>query len=243
MKLGFICLNLPGHLNPMTALARQLQARNHDVVFLYSSGAGGLPFVPGPDKDDIHETIAEVSKLQGEEAFKFGLFRLMTQTETILKSLPAIVQANRVDALVIDTVQFYAELGALQLGMPYIHVSAAMYHDYSGCTPLSHYSWPHQTTPAALARNREGVAKFAKLLESGNAGIRAYAESVGLKIDWEDLGSTLSPFASITQVPRAFDFESSHWPSQFHHTGPFHDGKGREKVDFPWERLTGEPLI
>jgi zeaxanthin glucosyltransferase len=47
----------------------------------------------------------------------------------------------------------------------------------------------------------------------------------------------------ITQVPRAFDFESSHWPSQFHHTGPFHNGKGREKVDFPWEKLTGEPLI
>jgi len=243
MKLGFICPNAAGHLNPITALARQLQARNHDVVFLYSSGAAGLPFVPGPDKDDIHETIAEVSKLQGEEAFKFGIFWLMTQAETILKSLPAIVRANRVDALVIDTIQFYAELGALQLGMPYIHVSAAMYHDYSGYTPLSHYSWPHQTTPAALARNREGVAKFAKLLESGNAGIRAYAESVGLKIDWEDLGSTLSPLASITQVPRAFDFESSHWPSQFHHTGPFHDGKGRLKVDFPWERLTGEPLI
>jgi UDP:flavonoid glycosyltransferase YjiC (YdhE family) len=39
MKLGFICLNLPGHLNPMTALARHLQARNHEVVFLYSSSA------------------------------------------------------------------------------------------------------------------------------------------------------------------------------------------------------------
>ena len=51
MKLGFICPNAAGHLNPMTALARQLQARNHDVVFLYSSGAAGLPFVPGPDKD------------------------------------------------------------------------------------------------------------------------------------------------------------------------------------------------
>jgi UDP:flavonoid glycosyltransferase YjiC (YdhE family) len=32
MKVGFICINLPGHLNPMTALARQLQARNHEVV-------------------------------------------------------------------------------------------------------------------------------------------------------------------------------------------------------------------
>jgi len=41
MKLGFICPPVPGHFNPMTALARQLQARNHDVVFLYSSGASG----------------------------------------------------------------------------------------------------------------------------------------------------------------------------------------------------------
>jgi len=32
-------------------------------------------------------------------------------------------------------------------------------------------------------------------------------------------------------------------PSQFHHTGPFHDDTGRTKVDFPWERLTGQPLI
>jgi len=243
MKLGFICPNLPGHLNPMTALARQLQERGHDVVFLYSSSASGLPYVPGPEKDQINESRPEISKLQGEDALRLGVRLMMSQTEAILKSLPAIVQANRVDALVIDTVHFYAELGAMQLGMPYIHVPAAMHKDYTGNTPLCYYDWPHQTTPSALARNREGVAKFVKLLESVNAGIRAYAESVGLKIDWEDPGSTLSPFATITQVPRAFDFESSHWPSQFHHTGPFHDGKGRQKVDFPWDRVTGEPLI
>jgi MGT family glycosyltransferase len=243
MKLGFICPNVPGHLNPMTALARQLQARNHDVVFLYSSGAADLPFVPGPEKDHIDESRPEVSKLQGEDAFKFGLSALMAQTEAILKTLPAIAQANGVDALLLDTVQFYLELGPMQLGMPYIHVSNGLHLDFTGHTPLAMYGWSHDTTPAALARNREGVAKFAKMLESGNAGIRAHAESAGLKIDWEDLGSTLSPLASISQTPRAFDFESSLWPAQFHHTGPFHDGKGREKVDFPWERLTGEPLI
>src|SRR5260221_13660025 len=33
MKIGFICPTVPGHLNPMTALARHLQARNHEVVF------------------------------------------------------------------------------------------------------------------------------------------------------------------------------------------------------------------
>jgi zeaxanthin glucosyltransferase len=243
MKLGFICLNIPGHLNPMTALARQLQARNHDVVFLYSSGAAGLPFIPANEKDHINEDRPEVSKMQGNDALQFSVRTVLAQTEMILKTLPEIVQANGVDALVLDTVQFYAELGAMKLGMPYIHVSAALYFDYSGYTPLQIYDWPHQTTPAPLARNREGVARFVKLLEGGNAGVRAYAESVGLQIDWKDPGSTLSPLASITQVPREFDFESSHWPSQFHHTGPFHDVKVREKVDFPWERLTGEPLI
>jgi zeaxanthin glucosyltransferase len=243
MKLGFICLDLPGHLNPMSALARQLQARNHEVVLLYSSGAAGLPFVPGPEKDHINENLPEMSKKQGEDAMQFSVRALLTQTEAILKSLPAIVKANGIDALIIDKVQFYAELGAMQLGMPYVHVSNAVHHDFSGYTPLCVYGWPHETTPAALARNREGVAKWANLLESVNEGIKAHARSVGLKIDWNNLDSTLSPLASITQVPRAFDLESSHWPSQFHHTGPFHNGKGREKVDFPWERLTGEPLI
>ena len=51
MKIGFICPNLPGHLDPMTALARHLQARNHEVVFLYCSSANGLLCVPG-DKDE-----------------------------------------------------------------------------------------------------------------------------------------------------------------------------------------------
>jgi zeaxanthin glucosyltransferase len=227
----------------MTTLARRLQDRNHDVVFLYSSGAAGLPFVPRPEKDHLNESRPDLSKMRGEDAIQFGARLVMAQTETILKSLPAVVQANGVDALVIDTFQFYAELGAMQLGMPYIHVSNALHFDFSGYTPLSFYDWPHQTTASALARNREGVAEFAKILESANAGIRSYAEKVRLKIDWEDLGSTLSPLASITQTPRAFDFESSHWPLQFHHTGPFHDGKGREKLDFPWNRLTGEPLI
>jgi hypothetical protein len=37
MKIGFICPTVPGHLNPMTALARHLQVRNDEVVFLYSS--------------------------------------------------------------------------------------------------------------------------------------------------------------------------------------------------------------
>ena len=47
--------------------------------------------------------------------------------------------------------------------------------------------------------------------------------------------------ASIDTVQ--FYAELGALPSQFHHTGPFHDGQGRKKVDFPGEQITGEPLI
>jgi zeaxanthin glucosyltransferase len=241
MKLGFICLNLPGHLNPMTALARQLRGRNHEVVFLYSSSANGLPCVPGDDKDPVNENRPEVSKLQGDDALGFAVGLLVQRTEAMLKSMPAMLEATAVDALIIDPIQFYAELAPMNLGIPYIHAAMAIHCDYSGYTPLCIYGDPHQTTPEAVARNRKGVAKFAKML--GNDGVKAYARSAGLEIDWEDPGFTLSKIAWLTQTPREFDFENSHWPSQFHHTGPFHDGKGRDEVNFPWERLTGEPLI
>jgi zeaxanthin glucosyltransferase len=34
MKIGFLSLPLSGHLNPMTTLARKLQSRGNDVVFI-----------------------------------------------------------------------------------------------------------------------------------------------------------------------------------------------------------------
>jgi zeaxanthin glucosyltransferase len=74
-------------------------------------------------------------------------------------------------------------------------------------------------------------------------GIKAYSEEAGLKIDWNVPSGVFSKLAYITQIPKEFDFENPLLPPQFHYTGPFHDGKGRPKMDFPWDRLTGEPLI
>jgi zeaxanthin glucosyltransferase len=143
----------------------------------------------------------EMSKLQGKDALQFSVRVLLSKTEAMLKSLPEIVQANEIDALLIDTVQFYAKLGPMQLGMPHIHVSNALHFDYSGYTPLGVYGWPHENSPAAIARNRKGVEEIAKMLAAANAGIRAHAEGKGLKIDWEIPDSTLSPLASISRDP------------------------------------------
>jgi len=241
MKIGFICPNIPGHLNPMTTLARHLQARNHEVVFLYSPSANGLQCVPGEKKDDMNANRPEMSKLEGESAIAFYCGVAAKETEAIFKSLPKMVETTGIEALIIDPIQFFVELGAMKLGIPYITVATAFYLDYFGYTPLCIYDWPHETTPEAFVRNREGIVKCARLIY--NEGTKAYAKNAGLKIDWDDPSCVFSKLAYITQVPKELDFENPLLPPQFHYTGPFHDGKGRFKLDFPWDRLTGEPLI
>jgi zeaxanthin glucosyltransferase len=72
---------------------------------------------------------------------------------------------------------------------------------------------------------------------------QSYAKRNGLEIDWSNPAVTLSKLAVITQTPKEFDFPISHLPPQFHYADPFHDNEGREPVPFPWEKLTGKPLI
>jgi zeaxanthin glucosyltransferase len=241
MKIGFICPNIPGHLNPMTALARHLQVRNHEVVFLYSPSANGLPCVPGHKNDDLNANRPEMSKLEGDSAIAFYCGVAAKETEVIFKSLPKMVETTGIEALIIDPIQFFVELAAMKLRIPYITVATALYLDYFGYTPPGNFDWPHETTPEALVRNQEGIVKCARF--TYNEGIKAYAKEAGLKTDLDHPAWVCSELAYITQVPKEFDFENPLLPPQFHHTGPFHDGNGRPKVDFPWDRLTGEPLI
>src|SRR5712675_940907 len=83
MKIGFISLPVTGHLNPMTALARKLQSRGHEVVFIGVPDAepivraANLNFVPFCEKEYPIGSIAEgyrgLAKLHGEDVVRYGL--------------------------------------------------------------------------------------------------------------------------------------------------------------------------
>jgi zeaxanthin glucosyltransferase len=176
----------------MTTLARKLQSRNHDVVFISwpdgepSIRAAGLRFLPCAVKEVTAVPLKERPRwqeLQGEEALRPALRNAAASTEAMLNSLPAMLSAAGVDAVVLDTSLIYAELAPMSLGMPYIHVSVALHRDHSVCTPPYFYDWPHETTPVALARNRKGVESFLEMLAPTIAVARAYAKSAGLDVD------------------------------------------------------------
>jgi zeaxanthin glucosyltransferase len=253
MKIGFISLSVPGHFTPMSAVARQLQSRNHDVVVLSLpvmepfARAANLSFIPFGEKEFSTEHTSEVvgtlSRLKGEEALQFTVSAVARVMKVKWRELPKLLSSKGIDALVLDDYDFYSEVVPMYLGMPYAILANALHFDYSGYTPLCVYGWAHENTPEARERNRQGVSKFTQMLIRSNAEMIAEVERAGIKPNWEDPSSLLSDRPWITQCPREFDFENSHWPEQFHYAGPFHDGEGRPELSFPSYRLTGEPIV
>ena len=81
MRIAFLGVRVPGHLNPMTALARKLKARDHDVVFISILDtepyvrAAQLPFIPYCEKEfplgSVRQRTDQQSKLQGQAALEF----------------------------------------------------------------------------------------------------------------------------------------------------------------------------
>jgi zeaxanthin glucosyltransferase len=253
MKIAFLGVRVPGHLNPMTTLARKLKARGHDVVFLSMPDtepfvrAAELLFIPFCENDfpvgSLAKSMAALSKLQGQAALEMAIKSVANIMESAFRNLPRTLRDTNVDALVLDESQRGLGAVPLHLGMPYVHVSNALPFDFSGNTPVCTFGWQHETTPEALARNQAGVRSLLQTYEPITSVAHAYAKKVGLDVDWTDPFATISKFAWLTQMPEEFDFMISHWPAQFRYTGPFHDGLGRIESDFPWNRLTGEPLI
>jgi zeaxanthin glucosyltransferase len=157
----------------MSAVARQLQSRNHDVVMLSLSfigplAAANLPFIPFGENefptDKAGELLSTLSEPQGEEALQFSVGALTRIAEVRWRELPKLLSANGIDVLVLDNYDFYCEVVPLYLGMPYAILSNALHFDYSGYTPLCVYGcvygWGHENTPEARQRNRQGVSKF-----------------------------------------------------------------------------------
>jgi zeaxanthin glucosyltransferase len=254
MKIGFVSMPLAGHLNPMTALARRLQSRGNEVVFIGVPDAepivraANLDFVPICEQEyppgSVAKEYAHLATLRGEDVLRYSARELHPRRlRATFEHLPEKLAATGVEALVIDTVHFFVELVPMSMGMPYVHIWNILHIDRSGATPPCFFSWPHEATPEARARNSEGLKRSGAFFASILAVAKDFAGKNGLQIDWSQPAATISRLAVITQTPKEFDFPGSPWPSQFHYAGPFHDDGGRAPIPFPWEKLTGEPLI
>ena len=254
IKIGFLSQPLTGHVNPMTALARKLRSRGHEVVFIgvpdmeSAVRAADLDFVPFCENEFPLGSVAKrwgaVANLHGLDVVRYTARELTPPlVKASLEHLPRKIGETGVNALVLDSLYRFLELAPIHLRVPYVQIWNVLHFDVSGSTPLAFYSWPHETSPEALARNAGGLQIMRELGKSMMPIIQSYTERNGLGIDLSNPAATVSKLAVITQTPKEFDFPIPHLPPQFHYAGPFHDNGGRALVPFPWEKLNGKPLI
>ena len=254
MKIGFLCFPVTGHLNSMTALARKLQSRGREVVFIgvpdteRAIRAADLNFVPFCENEyplgSIGKSWGAVASLHGLDVVRYTARELAPGLlKAALEHLPDKIAETGVNALVLDSVFFFLELVPIHLRLPYVQIWSVLHFDFSGATPLTLYNWPHETSPEAVARNLAGLEIVHELREANVPIAQAYAKRNGLDIDWSNPAATSCELAAITQTPKEFDFFIPELPPQFHYGGPLHDSEGREAVPFSWEKLTGKPLI
>ena len=81
MKIGFVSLPASGHPNPTTALARKVEARGNEVVFIgfpeteAAIGAANLRFVPFCEREypmgSVGKALGGVAKLHGLDVVRY----------------------------------------------------------------------------------------------------------------------------------------------------------------------------
>jgi hypothetical protein len=190
-----------------------------------ASGAYSRPSAP--------IVLKQLSWMSGTDAIRCLVESLVAHSQVAREHAPAALRSCAADALVIDTVTSGMDLVALRMEIPYVHISTHIPVDFSGLTPPTFFDWPHEKGPAAVGELLAPLSKVAA----------EFAAGAGLELNQQDPYATISKRAWVTTLPQPFDFSSAGWPAQFHYSGPRSHPAAGNPDSFPWERLTGEPLI
>ncbi len=252
MHIACICPAVPGHLNPAIALGRELVRRGHRVTFINlldaerAVSAGKLDFHPLGQTEFpagcLAEQTAILGRLRGRQALTFTLEQLDLFARVIYRELPPIALRSGVEGLIVDQILAAGGTVAEHLKLPFATLCSALATNYEPAIPPFATSWPYQDRWWARLRNRVGWAVIDKLLQPVAKLDHQQRQEWGLK-PYRSADESYSTLAQISQQPVGFDFPRQHLPPHFHYVGPLSDAAARPDVDFPYERLTGQPLI
>jgi len=251
-RLGAFCFPATGHINPMTALARSLQLRGHQVVMFGIADtearvrAAGIEFhmigmedyPPGAlQKLDDH-----LARLNGFAALRFTLERVRNTARMVRRDGPVAVRSANVEALLVDETDSAGNV-ADYLGLPWISIALIPPMLLDDRFPPFWLGWPAGQDWLSRLRNRLAIYLLIQI------GAPIFRDVNRQRIAWglepfRRTDDSLSRLVKITQLPKALEFEiTGEKPPRLHYTAPFLHAEQRPAVDFPWERLDGRPLI
>lgn len=249
---GIICPAATGHLNPMTALGRELQRRGHRVTLIGVLDAQPKTSAAGLDFQAIAETesppgtmarsFAQLGKLSGLAALRYTVSLFQESTALLLRDAPKAIKEAGVEALLVDQTTSAGGTIAEFLDIPFITICNALVLNQDDGVPPYFTSWSYNPAWWVRLRNRAGYYLYRRIIQPIRSVIDEYRRQWKLP-PYSSPNDLYSKLAIISQQPVEFEFPRHDLPPWFHFTGPLHDATGRQKVDFPFEKLNGKPLI
>ena len=250
-RLGAFCFPGTGHINPMTALARRLQQRGHQVVIFGIADtearvrAAGVPFHLIGQQDyppgTLHQLDRRLGELKGLATFRFTVERVKNTARMILRDGPPAVREENIDALLVDEADMAGNV-AEHLGLPFVSIAFFPPLVRTDRIPPFCFGWNAGSGLFSRFRNRLGMHLLSRFAAPIFDLVNEQRKAWGLE-PLKHSTDALSPRAQIAQLPEALEFKTAVRPAFLHYTGPFIDAQQRPAIDFPWDRLDGRPLI
>jgi zeaxanthin glucosyltransferase len=250
-RLGAFCFPGTGHINPMTALARELERRGHKVVLFGIADtearirAAGIEFRLIGAQDYPPGTLQlldqRLGTLRGLASFRFTVQRVKNTSAMILRDGPSAARSASLDALLIDEADMAGSI-AEHLGLPFISLAFFPPLVRDDRIPPFCFPWGAGHDPISRLRNRLGMRLLTRFAQPIYTVVNQQRAAWGLK-RLNGATDALSSLAQITQLPQSLEFDISDPPPLLHYTSLFVDSLQRPPVDFTWDRLDGRPLI
>jgi len=251
MHFGIIAPPVPGHIHPMGALGRELIARGHRVTLIHMEDVRaralkeGLEFAAIGHRDhpagSLPVSLAELGKLEGLAALHFTIKAVRNTTEMFCRDAPEAIRAEGIDALIVDQTEPAGGTVAEYLGLPFVTVANALLLNRENGVPPPFSDWEYRSDWWARMRNRAGYAVSRLVMRPVSKTVAQYRRAWNLN-PLADPDHSSSALAQICQLPRELDYPRQHLPPSFHYTGPLRRDQP-SPTPFPWDRLSGRPLI
>jgi MGT family glycosyltransferase len=233
----------------MLPLGQEMQKRGHRVTFFGILDAqpkilaAGLEFRAIGEQEfplgTNTELFAELGKLSGTAALFYTMNWIKKSAAVFLEYAPTVLKEAGVEALLVD--QLLPEGGTVAdfLDIPFVTLCSALPFNQEASIPPVFTTWRYSNSWSVRLVNTlayQLTNPFGKPIQ--NLRIK-YRQKWQLPLEL----SSDSQLAILSQQPAEFEYPRQKLPAYFHFTGPYHNQNSRKYVDFPWEKLTRQPLI
>lgn len=229
--IAFICPPLQGHVNPMAAIAHNIEKHVNGIKFIGVPDMGKLvkefDFIPIGNKSFPHGSIKKITKkMTKRKGMRMGRVwqsKFVNKwSDVVCGELPSILEENNISFIICDQMEPAVALVADYLNIPFITVCNAMAVVMHLTLPPFFTSWDYKTTERRLKIN-DGFYTVANIILKRDTKVLErwrqkwnMPERTGMRRFF-----ATSRVATLSQQTPSLEFPFTEINQDWHYCGPF----------------------